>query len=151
MNKETIVFNFLGGTGKREFDFTILGRPITKKNHPMCLPGSRKKVLPSKQFNRYQNEAVPQLLDQMEKITDVKWPLTDWVIVEAKYWMKDRSSWPDYTGLIQATSDILEHVGILANDSQIITFRKSYIAGIDPLNPRTVINVVTVPREEFKK
>lgn len=150
MTKETIVFNFLGGFGNRTINFTIYGRPITKKNHSIYLP-KMGKIKPSKQFSKYQNEAVPQLLNQMENIRNVQWPLTDWVIVEAKYWMKDRSSWPDYTGLIQATSDILEHVGIIENDSQIITFRKSYIAGIDPNNPRVEISITTVPREEFKK
>lgn len=150
MNKEIIVFNFLGGTGNNTVNFIIHGRPITKKNHSMYMP-KMKKMLPSKQFNKYQNEAVPQLLDQMDNMYNIQWPLTDWVIVEAKYWMENKSSWPDYTGLIQATSDILEHVGILANDSQIVTFRKSYIVGIDPNDPRVEISITTVPREEFKK
>ena len=139
--KEITAFSYLD-TSTVVF-FTILGRPITKKNNPMVVPGKRR-VLPSPQFQKYQKEAVKQLLPQMLNYSVL--PIDDPVVVEAKYWMKDRSSWPDYMGLIQATADILEHVGIIGNDSQIVTFKNSLIAGIDPDNPRVDIQIRTMKK-----
>jgi len=141
MAKEIIPFSYKRMPNMAILEFVINGRPITKKNNPMVVPDQAKRVLPSKQFSLYQKEAKKQLKPQMEACWFRNFPILELVVVEAKYWMPHRGSWPDYTGLIQATGDILQHVKVLNDDSQIITFGNSWIAGIDPENPRAEIKI----------
>lgn len=63
------------------------------------------------------------------------------IAVQAQYWLKDRKSWPDLIGLLQATSDILQTAGIIENDRDIVSYDGSRIMGIDRQNPRVEITI----------
>lgn len=57
------------------------------------------------------------------------------VEVTAVYTMPNRAGWPDLVGLMQATGDLLEGVGILANDRLIVSWGCSHIHAVDKENP----------------
>ena len=63
------------------------------------------------------------------------------VHVRALYWLPDNRSKPDLINLEEATADILEAAGIVANDRLIVNWDGSRIAGIDKYNPRVEIEI----------
>jgi len=69
------------------------------------------------------------------------------VVVCAVYWLASRSRWPDLVGLLQATGDILEEAGVIANDRNIVSWDGSRIAGVSP-NPRAEIELREVSHEK---
>jgi len=116
----------------------IPGRPITKKNHGRIVVNhrtGRPMVIPSEQYKRYE--------------TDALWHLKTYrgptfggpVNVRALYWLPDRRSAPDLLGLEEATADILERAGIVANDRLIVSWDGSRIAGYDKERPRVEIEI----------
>jgi Holliday junction resolvase RusA-like endonuclease len=71
--------------------------------------------MPSKAYCEYEAYCLPLL-------KAVKMHFLGKVKVTAEYTMPDRRSWPDLTGLMQATGDILEKAGIIANDRDIVSW-----------------------------
>ena len=121
--------------------YLITGRPITKKNSGRYVrPGSKSCLLPSKQFEAYEKSALWQL--RCQKRPDV--PLACPVNLRVEYYMPNRKGWPDLMGLIQATADILQDAGILADDGYIAILTGCHIAGIDKAEPRAEIQVTTL-------
>lgn len=111
---------------KRPWIYLITGRPITKKNSGRYVKtGGKSRLLPSKQFEAYEEAALWQLRCQARP--DI--PLACPVNLRVEYYMPNRKGWPDLMGLIQATADILQDAEILADD------------GIDKVNPRAEIIV----------
>lgn len=90
-------------------------------------------MLPSAQYRRYRRLALPQLLG-------CQWRLQGKISLCARYWLPDRRR-PDLLNLLQATADILEEAGVIANDRDIISLNGSCIAGIDKQNPRVEITL----------
>ena len=64
------------------------------------------------------------------------------IVVECKYYLPNKRSWPDLIGLLQATSDILTKAKIIDDDKWICSYGESCIAGIDKENPRAEIRIM---------
>lgn len=111
----------------------IKGRPITKKNSSRYVGAGR--LLPSKQYKAYEEDALWQLRGQWQG----KKSIDRAVHVTALYYMPNRIGWPDLVGLEQATADILEKAGVIADDGFIADWDGSCIAAIDKENPRVKI------------
>lgn len=125
-------------TQKRPWIYLIPGRPITKKNSGRYVgTGGRSRLLPSKQFEAYEEAALWQLRCQARP--DI--PLACPVNLQVEYYMPNRKGWPDLMGLIQATADILQDAEILADDGYVAALTGCRIAGIDKVNPRAEIIV----------
>lgn len=92
----------------------------------------------SEAYLRYEEDALWQLKPFYNR---EKWPPGAAINLQARYWMKDRSSWPDLIGLLQATSDILQKSGVIFNDRDIRGYDGSRIVGIDKDNPRVEITI----------
>lgn len=125
--------------------YLITGRPITKKNSSRYVRvKGRSRLLPSPQFTAYENTALWQLKIQ----TGAMEPIATPVSLKVEYYMPSGSSWPDLMGLVQATADILQDAGILADDGYIEDFNGTRIAGIDKLHPRAEIIVTTLDKDK---
>lgn len=115
--------------------YTIYGRPITKKNG---MVKTRNGLLQSKAYRGYEKDALDQIAYQRRP----EMPIIRPVVLDVAYYMENRVGWPDLTGLIQATADILEKACILDNDRLVVQISDmSGIKGIDKKNPRTEIVV----------
>ena len=77
--------------------------------------------------------------------------------VLAKYWLKDKAHWPDITGLMQATADIISDDykviygkrqlikrWLLSDDRIIKKWGESRIAGVDRNNPRVEVTITPI-------
>ena len=122
-------------------EFTIPGRPITKKNHQMVVKAKTKegriyhRPIQSEAYRNYEEAC----LWELKKYRGPKF--TGPVRLTCRYWMPDRRSWPDLPGLYQATADILEKAGIIDNDRNIVSMDGSEIVGIDRERPRVEIEI----------
>lgn len=117
------------------------GRPITKKNSQRISINRRtgkRFVRPSKAYSEYEEICLWHLKAYRGKQYDSP------VGLKVEYWMPNRRSWPDLIGLLQATSDILEKAGILADDKLIVSYDGSRIVGVDKDNPRAEITITEV-------
>lgn len=130
---------------KRPWIYLITGRPITKKNSGRYVGtrGGRSRLLPSKQFEAYEEAALWQLRCQARP--DI--PLACSVNLRVEYYMPNRKGWPDLMGLIQATADILQDAEIIADDGYIESLDGCRIAGIDKVNPRAEIFITPITPE----
>ena len=129
---------------KRPWIYLITGRPITKKNSGRYVrTGGRSRLLPSKQFEAYEEAALWQLRCQARP--DI--PLDAPVALSVRYYMPNRQGWPDLMGLIQATADILQDAEIIADDGYIESLDGCRIAGIDKVNPRAEIFITPITPE----
>ena len=126
-------------------EITIPGRPMTKKNHQQILRNKRTGkpfVVQSESYQNYETACLWHLKTYRGP------KFTGPVRVTCRYWMPNRRSWPDLPGLYQATADILEKAGIIANDRNIVSMDGSEIMGVDRENPRVEIEIENlVPRE----
>lgn len=121
---------------------TLPGRPITKKNSQDIVynPQTKKrKVIPSKQYRVYEEACLWELKSYRGKKLE-----KTWVNLQAVYYMPNRRSWPDLTGLLQATCDILEKAEIIDNDKYFYSFNGSHIAGVDKDRPRVEIEIAKI-------
>lgn len=116
------------------YEFTITGRPITKKN---SMQRTRFGLIQSKQYRQYEKSALWQLKSQ----TRPPKPIGCAVYMQAEYYMDSRRGWPDLFGLVQATADIMEKAGIIEDDGYIAQMDGSMIAGIDKENPRVIVKI----------
>ncbi len=127
--------------------YVVPGRPITKKNSQQIIvnPATRRPmVIPSKQYKEYAEVACP-LLQKQHGCP----PIIDPVKIRALYWLPSRRSWPDLVGLMQATADILEEAGVIANDRNIVSWDGSMIAGVSN-RPRVEIEMERVADCQLK-
>ena len=60
--------------------------------------------------------------------------------------MPDKRSQPDLNNLTEATADILEKAGIVANDNLIVSWDGSRNMGVDKDRPRVEIEILEVER-----
>lgn len=135
--------------GIEPYSFIIYGQPVTKKNSSVMVRGQAR-LLPSKAYKDYE-KLFRQQLENLPK------PLPHYVTgvyVLAKYWLKNKAHWPDITGLMQATADLISDEQkivfgrkqvvkqwLLADDRIIKKWGETRIAGIDPQNPRVEITI----------
>lgn len=136
-------------TGREPYSFIIYGQPSTKKNSSVMIKGQAR-LLPSKTYREYEKLFKQQLYSLPQPLPHYE----TGVYVLAKYWLKDKSHWPDITGLMQATADLISDEykviygkrqlikrWLLADDRIIKKWGETRIAGIDPRNPRVEITI----------
>ncbi|MDU6902537.1 MAG: RusA family crossover junction endodeoxyribonuclease [Veillonella sp.] len=117
-------------------DIVFKGRPITKKNHGQIVKnGNKRGYIPSEAYSNYEDACLWQLAGKKLHISGI-------VVVECKYYLPNKRSWPDLIGLLQATSDILTKAKVIDDDKWICSYGDSCIAGIDKENPRVEIRIM---------
>lgn len=117
-------------------DIVFKGRPITKKNHGQIVKrGNKLGYIQSEAYRSYEEACLWQLAGKKLHISGI-------VVVECKYYLPNKRSWPDLIGLLQATSDILAKAKVIDDDKWICSYGESCIAGIDKDNPRAEIRIM---------
>lgn len=117
-------------------DIVFKGRPITKKNHGQIVKrGNKLGYIQSEAYRSYEETCLWQLAGKKLHISGI-------IVVECKYYLPNKRSWPDLIGLLQATSDILTKAGVIDDDKWICSYGNSCIAGIDKENPRAEIRIM---------
>lgn len=117
-------------------DITLKGRPATKKNSGrIVFKNGKRIIIPSEAYENYEDACLWQLAGKKFHISGI-------VVVECKYYLPNKRSWPDLIGLLQATSDILTKAGVIDDDKWICSYGDSCIAGIDKDNPRAEIRIM---------
>jgi len=119
---------------------TLLGRPITKKNHQQIVVSGngRRFLIQSKAYRLYEKDCLKQLM-YLYKGKTIEGQLS----MKALYYMPTKAR-PDLLNLLQATADIIEKAKVIENDKNIYSFDGSRIAGVDKLNPRCEITLEEV-------
>lgn len=131
------------------YSFIIYGHPATKKNSSVLVQGQAR-LLPSKAYREYEKLFRQQLMRLPQPLPHFQIG----VYVLAKYWLKDKAHWPDITGLMQATADIISDDykviygkrqlikrWLLSDDRIIKKWGESRIAGVDRNNPRVEVTI----------
>ena len=117
-------------------DITLKGRPVTKKNSGRIITINGKPIIiPSEAYKNYEDACMWQLAGKKLHISGI-------IVVECKYYLPNKRSWPDLIGLLQATSDILTKAKVIDDDKWICSYGDSSIAGIDKENPRAEIRIM---------
>lgn len=117
-------------------DITLKGRPATKKNSGRIISRNGKPIIiPSEAYKNYEDACMWQLAGKKLHISGI-------IVVECKYYLPNKRSWPDLIGLLQATSDILTKAGVIDDDKWICSYGESCIAGIDKDNTRAEIRIM---------
>lgn len=117
-------------------DITLKGRPATKKNSGrIVFKNGKRIIIPSEAYENYEDACMWQLAGKKLHISGI-------IVVECKYYLPNKRSWPDLIGLLQATSDILTKAGVIDDDKWICSYGESCIAGIDKDNPRAEIRIM---------
>lgn len=117
-------------------DIVFKGRPITKKNHGQIVKwGNKRGHIQSEAYRNYEDACLWQIAGKNLHISGI-------VVVECKYYLPNKRSWPDLIGLLQATSDILTKAKVIDDDKWICSYGDSCIAGIDKDNPRAEIRIM---------
>lgn len=127
------------------YKFIVDGRPMTKKN---SMTKTRYGLIQSKQYRDYEKAALCQLMTQKPRGFRA---IACAARMNVEYYMPNRKGWPDLFGLVQATADILEKAGIVADDGYIADVAYSCIAGIDPVWPRAEIKVIPMPDDKLNE
>ena len=92
-------------------------------------------IIPSEAYKNYEDACMWQLAGKKLHISGI-------IVVECKYYLPNKRSWPDLIGLLQATSDILTKSKVIDDDKWICSYGDSCIAGIDKENPRAEIRIM---------
>lgn len=117
-------------------DITLKGRPATKKNSGRIISRNGKPIIiPSEAYRDYEDACMWQLAGKKLHVSGI-------IVVECKYYLPNKRSWPDLIGLLQATSDILTKAKVIDDDKWICSYGNSCIAGIDKENPRAEIRIM---------
>lgn len=117
-------------------DITLKGRPATKKNSGrIVFKNGKRIIIPSEAYNNYEDACMWQLAGKKLHVSGI-------IVVECKYYLPNKKSWPDLIGLLQATSDILTKAKVIDDDKWICSYGNSCIAGIDKDNPRAEIRIM---------
>lgn len=121
-------------------NITIPLPPVTKKNHGRIVwNGGRPKLLPSEQFERYQEAAGWHL-----RAVGISEPVN----VRCLFYMPTRRV-VDLVGLLQAIDDVLVHYGVIQDDnSRIVASHDGSRVLYDKANPRTEIEITGVNDHE---
>lgn len=117
-------------------DIVFKGRPTTKKNSGrIVFKNGKRIIIPSEAYENYEDACLWQLAGKKLHVPGI-------VVVECKYYLPNKRSWPDLIGLLQATSDILTKAGVIDDDKWICSYGESCIVGIDKENPRAEIRIM---------
>lgn len=131
-----------------EIKYTIKLPPITKKNSQQILKNpktGRSFIAPSKQYKRYEREAVRFLTPRPPR------PIECSLNVKCLFYLPTRRK-TDLTNLLEAVDDILVHTGIIADDHYgIVTSHDGSRCYWDKENPRTEISITKIEAEEAEQ
>ena len=117
-------------------DITLKGRPATKKNSGrIVFKNGKRIIISSEAYKNYEDACMWQLAGKKLHVSGI-------IVVECKYYLPNKKSWPDLIGLLQATSDILTKAKVIDDDKWICSYGNSCIAGIDKDNPRAEIRIM---------
>lgn len=125
--------------------FVIPLQPVTKKNSSRIVKGNKgwPRVLPSKQYQDYERDALKLLRGRHE-------PIADPVQVTGIFYMKTRRT-VDLTNLLEALDDVLVKAGILRDDNcAIIVSHDGSRVRYDRNNPRTEVEITRVDVEPWE-
>lgn len=122
---------------------TLFGRPITKKNSQRIIScGKFKKIAPSKQFEKYQDECLWQLNSIKNKRK--KGAINSPINLKAVYYMNTKHR-VDLVNLLEGTCDILVEGGILEDDNcKIVVSHDGSRVLYDKENPRAEITIESI-------
>jgi Holliday junction resolvase RusA-like endonuclease len=125
-------------TGEVLYKLTIPIEPKTKKNKGrIAKRGGRTYILPSKDFEEYQNAC-----RWFVKTPDE--PITQKCNIKATYYRKTRRR-VDITNLHSALHDVLTHYGVIADDDcKIVVGTDGSRVKVDGYYPRTVVEITAV-------
>ena len=115
---------------------TLYGCPITKKNSQRIVhTGQYYRILPSKQYKRYEADCLAQITGDMRQNIDNP------VNLKAVYYMPTRRK-VDLVNLLEASCDILVHAGVLQDDNcSIVVGHDGSRVDYDKHNPRVEIEI----------
>lgn len=121
---------------------TILGNPITKKNHQQIVKiGTRHSLIQSKQYRQYENDCLWQIPGSSKIL------ISEPVNVKCIYYMQTRRR-VDLVNLLEATNDILVKAGVLDDDnSRIVVSHDGSRVMWDKNNPRVEIEIKRIITE----
>lgn len=119
----------------KEIKIVIDGQPITKKNSQRIIYNcGRKMLIPSKQFQKYQEHSGKQIKYKSLLIDSP-------VNVACVYYMPTRRR-VDLVNLIEATCDILTHYGVIKDDcAAIVAAHDGSRVLYDKTHPRAEITI----------
>ena len=125
-------------------EFTIVGNPVTKKNHSQVVYAKgRPMVIPSKQYRQYEKDCAPYM-PRLPKPIDYP------VNVQAIFYRSTRRE-VDLPNLIAALHDIMVKYKVVADDSRSIIYAVDGCRVLwDKENPRTEVTITGIPEEEFQ-
>ena len=135
-------------------EFTIYGKPVTKKNHGriITIKGRGPIMLPSSQYAKY--EITCKDTCENAWIKQGKGPMNYGIAVYIQLYL-DTWSVGDHSGYIQALGDIFEKFKIVDNDKWIhwADQGKHWFCGVDKDNPRVEIKIYRFrhPYEDYRK
>lgn len=116
--------------------FVITGAPRTKKtSNRIVRCGRFSKILPSEAFLEWQKSAATSLLDA--KMVH-SFPISEPLNCRALFF-RERSV-GDACGFYQGLADLLQHHGIVKNDSQLRSWDGSRLL-VDRQNPRVIVTL----------
>ena len=124
-----------------EIKYTIKLPPVTKKNHQQIVSNpktGRPFVVPSKEYKRYEREAVWFLKPRPPRTIECA------VNVKCVFYLPTRRR-TDLNNLLEAVTDLLVHSGILADDHYgIVESHDGSRCFVDKDNPRTEITITRI-------
>jgi len=121
--------------------FTINVSPRTKKNSQQIITiKGRPMIIPSKLYKQYEKECAPYI----PKIETINYPIN----LKCIYYMPTKRK-VDLNNLLEATTDMLVHYGVLQDDnSSIVVSHDGSRVYLDRENPRTEIEIEEVEFED---
>lgn len=147
---------------EKPFAFVVYGQPATKKNSAVMV-ARRATILPSKPYREYEKKfraAMRKMKMHLGELPHYDGP----VQLTAKYYLESRAHYPDLSGLLQATQDIISDEytmvvdratgkrkrqrrvrWILSDDRIVKSLDGCRIAGIDKERPRVEIYITPLP------
>lgn len=120
-------------------EFTILGRPATKKTHQTAfISKGRMIVLPSPQYKKYEKLCKKTCEGVWKKLGYE--PMDFGVSIAVRVYLNNWSV-GDHVGYLQALGDIFEKYGIISNDKFIHWADDGvhWFGGVDKDNPRVEV------------
>lgn len=147
---------------EKPFAFVVYGQPATKKNSAIMV-AKRATLLPSKAYRAYEKTFRAAMREMKGRLGDL--PHYDGPVqLTARYYLESRAHYPDLSGLLQATQDIISdeyamvvdrETGkrkrqrrvrwILSDDRIVKSLDGCRIAGIDKERPRVEIYITPLP------
>lgn len=133
-----------------ELSFTIMGRPITKKNSQQIVTlktkngKSRPIIVPSKAYKEYEGKAYG-FIPKLDK------PIEGPVNVRCLYFMQTNGL-VDLANLLEATCDVLTHYKVLSDDnSRVVVSHDGSRVYVDKLAPRVEVSITGVHSNREEK